>query len=98
MQNEKEINLKSLGGYHFGKLIDITNLVGSYFEKNNVKVTIISILYNPDNIYSTTDGYAGNCWTAKMQYTNEPTIYKLNFRNSNDLFAHYENEKFIYNH
>jgi len=57
MEKDKEINLESVGGYHFGKLTDITHLSGNYFEENNSlnKSSIISIIYNPDNIYNTTD-------------------------------------------
>lgn len=98
---EIEINLTTVGGYHFGKLINMNNLSGSYFEENNSnnKATIISIIYNPDNIYIKNDGYTGNCWTAIMKNNNETSIHKLNFRNTNDLFAYYEaqNMKFINN-
>lgn len=102
-----EMNLKSVGGYHFGRMIDLKKLEGCYFESNITdaskvihKATIITIDYNADVIYNTTDGYAGNCWSVIIndsRLINNEYTYKLNFRNLNDLISHYQsqNMKFI---
>jgi hypothetical protein len=99
---QKEINLKSVGGYHFGAMIDLKEFEGSYFEDKETdtngfinKANIFSIKYNPDNIYCTTDGYAGNCWTAIIfdsRLIDDIYAYKFNFRNFQDLVAYYEKE------
>ena len=98
-----EMNLKSVGGYHFGKMIDLKKVEGCYFESNitdQYKATIIQIVYKADVIYNTTDGYAGNCWSAIIddsRLINNEYKYKLNFRNFNDLLSHYQSQdmKFI---
>ena len=97
---EKEMNLPSVGGYHFGASIDLSKYSGSYFENNNTdelntidKAIIISISYNPDEIYNTTDGYTGNCWSAIIhdaRLIDNVHRYKLNFRNFSDLITHFE--------
>lgn len=97
---EKEINLPLNGGYHFGKMIDLKKYEESYFESNNAdesniihKAIIISIVYKPDEIYYTTDGYAGNCWKAIIQDSrliDDIYTYKFNFRNFSDLIKYYE--------
>ena len=99
---ERSINLKSVGKYHFGKMIDLEKYVGSYFESISVeepniinKAIIHSIKYNTDEIYNRTDGYAGRCWTVTMydsRLINGEYTYHLNFRNFVDLVTHYESE------
>ena len=61
------------------------------------KAIIISIEYNPDELYNKTDGYAGNCWSANIMDSREingSIIITYNFRNFRDLVAHYEKEGF----
>ena len=99
---EKEMNLPSVGGYHFGAMIDLSKYAGSYFENNNAdesniiyKAIIISISYKPDEIYNTTDGYAGKCWSAIIhdsRMIDDIYEYKLNFRNFSDLVTHFESQ------
>jgi hypothetical protein len=99
---QKEINLKSVGGCHFGAMIDLKKLEGSYFEdkdcdENGIinKAIIYLIEYNPNNIHCITDGYAGYCWTAIIhdsRLDNDLYIYKLNFRNFGDLVAYYKEQ------
>jgi len=99
---EKEINLPSNGGYHFGKMIDLPKYEGSWFENNEAdqsniihKAIIFSIIYNEDEIYNKTTGYDGNCWTATIhdsRMMDDICVYKLNFRNPSDLFNHFESQ------
>ncbi len=99
---EKEMNLPSVGGYHFGEMVDLSKYSGTHFENNNAdesniidKAIIISISYKPDEIYNTTDGHAGNCWTAiihNSRLIDDIYIYKLNFRNFSDLVTHFESQ------
>ena len=102
---EKEINLPSVGGYHFGAMIDLSKYSGSYFEyktdESNIinKAIIISLIYKPDYIYNNTDGYAGNCWTAVIldsRLIDVINVYKLNFRNFSDLVKHFESQDMIF--
>jgi hypothetical protein len=97
-----EMNLKSVGGYHFGRMIDLKKFEGSHFESNKAdesntihKAILVSICYNADEIYNRTDGYAGNCWTVIIndsRLINNEYTYKLNFRNLKDLISHYESQ------
>lgn len=102
MQVEKEINLKSVGRYHFGAMHDIRQLAGKHFEETEPKTDIINkaiihtLTYSPDSIYNTTDGYFGNCWSAIILDSRDDIdaqTYKLNFRNPADLFAYFEEQK-----
>lgn len=99
---EKELDLKSCGGYHFGALIDLKPLIQSHFEDKEAdengfinKAIINTIEYKPDEIYCNTDGYAGNCWTAIIhdsRLIDGICFYKFNFRNFGDLVAYYEEQ------
>jgi len=99
---EKEINLPSNGGYHFGRMIDLKKYEGSYFENNEAdklnliyKAIISSIVYKPDELYNTTYGNDGNCWRAIIQdlrLDDDIYIYKFNFRNFSDLIKYYESQ------
>lgn len=103
---EKEINLPSNGGYHFGRMINLKKYEGSYFETNeedklNIihKAIIISIVYKPDEIYNRTDGNEGNCWRAIIhdsRLIDNIYTYKFNFRNFSDLIYHYESQDMNY--
>lgn len=101
----KIINLPSYGGLHFGEMSDLKIFENCYFEETNPesefihKAIIFKIDYNPDEIYSKNDGYAGNCWTARVEdyRTTDDTSFIFNFRNFDDLVVHYEKEglKFV---
>ncbi len=97
------IDLPSYGGYHFGSITRIKQFIGCYFEERNPttniinKAIIMTIDYKPDQIYLSTDGHAGNCWTVYIADSREingelEIIY--NFRNMRDLVMHYEKEGF----
>ena len=97
------INLPSVGGYHFGYMDDVKKFIENYFEEINPttniinKAFIISIEYNPNEIYNKTDGHAGHCWTAQISDSREingGSLITYNFRNFRDLVAHYEKEGF----
>jgi len=99
---EESKTLNSVGKYHFGRMIDLEKYVDCYFESNladesNIinKAIIYSIVYNPNEIYCRTDGYAGACWTATIhdsRLIKGKSTYKLNFRNFVDLVVHFETE------
>lgn len=97
------INLPSVGGFHFGSMFQLNGFINKHFEEINSttntinKAIIIDIDYNPDEIYNKTDGYAGKCWTANIsdsRLINGFPLITYNFRNFNDLLAHYEKEGF----
>jgi len=97
-----ETKLTSTGGYHFGRMVDLSKYTGSHFESNHSdesniihKAIILSIYYNPDEIYNRNDGYFGNCWSVIIndsRMINNEYTYKLHFRNFSDLVKHYENQ------
>ncbi len=99
---DKEMNLQSNGGYHFGKMIDLTKYEGTHFESNKAdesniihKAIIFSMNYIADEIYNKTDGYAGNCWTTVIhdsRMIDDIYVYKLNFRNFSDLVNYFESQ------
>lgn len=102
----KTIDLPSYGGLHFGSMIDLKIFENCYFEETNPesdfihKAIIFTIEYNPDEIYSKTDGHDGNCWTAHVEDYRmiDGTIsFIFNFRNFGDLVVYYEKEglKFV---
>jgi len=100
----RTINVTPCSGYHFGGASHIKKFEICYFQEINSisnfinKAIIIDIKYNPDEIYSKNDGYAGNCWTAHIEDSREieggAIIY--NFRNFGDLVAYYEKEGFTF--
>lgn len=57
---------------------------------------IIEVIYDTDEVYRMTDGYAGDCWKVKVvDYdTNEETTYYI--RNWNDIVQHYVRRGFIF--
>jgi len=102
----KEITLKSVGGYHFGKMVDLSKYTGCHFETNNDdecntihKAFILSLFYQADEMYNKTDGYTGNCWKADIidsRFINNEHIYTLIFRNFSDLVNHFESQNMIF--
>ena len=95
------IDLPSCGGHHFASKNRLKSFVGCHFEEikpttNTINnATIMKIDYNPDKIYLSTDGHAGNCWTAYIKKSsNEEVELIYNFRNARDLVMHYEKEGF----
>ena len=51
---------------HFGPN-DYNHLIGYHFvDSDGTHITIISIDYQPDNIYRMTDGHAGNMFFVKL--------------------------------
>lgn len=97
------IDLPSIGGYHFGAMYQLKPFINQHFEEKNSttniinKAIILTIEYKPDEVYKTTDGYAGNCWSATIMDSreiNDNSIIIYNFRNFRDLVAHYEKEGF----
>jgi len=98
----KTIDLPSYGDLHFGAMSDLKIFENCYFEDTNPESNFIykAINYNPDEIYSKTDGNGGNCWTAYVEdyrMTDGTTSFIFNFRNFGDLVVHYEKEglKFV---
>lgn len=98
----KEIILKSVGGYHFGKMVDLSKYTDCYFKSNDIdesndihKAIILSIFYQADEIYNKTDGYAGNCWKAVIndsRLINNEHTYTLIFRNFSDIVNYYDSQ------
>lgn len=94
------IELPSCGGHHFGSFNRLKPFIGCYFEEikpatNIIKKAVITkIEYNPDEIYSSTDGYAGKCWTAHIKNSTNEEEIMYNFRNIRDLVNHYEKQGF----
>jgi len=99
----KIINLPSNEGHHFGKMYHIKPFIDHHFEEKNSdtniinKAFILNIEYNPDKIYLSTDGYAGNCWTATVLDSIQECEIIYNFRNFRDLVIYYEKQglKFV---
>jgi hypothetical protein len=98
------IQLPSCGGYHYGSMYDLSMFKDCYFEEkkseSNIinKIIILSIKYDPDEIYISSDGYKGTCWLAvvvdsRNDYTTNP-VKKYYFRNFGDLAMYYENQGF----
>jgi hypothetical protein len=95
------IELPSCGGHHFGSVNRLKPFIGCYFEEikpatNIVRKAIITkIDHNPDKNYLSTDGHAGNCWTAYVKYSSDEEVEIIyNFRNIRDLVMYYEKEGF----
>jgi hypothetical protein len=95
------IELPSCGGHHFGSFNRLKPFIGCYFEEikpatNIIKKAVITkIEYKPDEIYSSTDGHAGKCWTAHVKYSTDEEVEVIyNFRNIRDLVMHYEKKGF----
>jgi hypothetical protein len=90
------IELPSDGGYHFSSNYHIKPFIGHYFQEINSKsdfvnkATIIQIEYKPDDIYSSSDGHAGNCWEAIINDSRETNNIAYYFRNFRDLVRYYE--------
>ena len=99
------IILPTYGGLHFGAGSELKHFENCYFEEinseNNLinKAIIFSIKYEPDGTYWSSDGYAGNCWTACVSdYRDDVnSVITYIFRNFTDLVIHYEKEglKFV---
>jgi hypothetical protein len=94
----KTIILPTYGGLHFGDVSELNHFENCYFEKfsSKNKAIILSIKYEPDGTYWSSDGYAGNCWTARVSDYRDgvSTIITYIFRNFNDLVIHYEKKEF----
>lgn len=62
------------------------------------KAIINSINYEPDSIYSTTDGYTGTCWVSEMIDSDYEYGYQyLHFRNFEDLVEFYQQKGYKFN-
>lgn len=96
----KIINLQSNGGYHFRKIHHLKPFIGHHFEEKNSetniinKAVILNIECNPDKMYLSSDGYAGNCWTATVLDSIQECQILYNFRNFRDLVMYYEKQGF----
>ncbi len=101
----KQVNIPmSFKGLHFGDSSDYKKLKGKWFEQKEFntdnfmyKALIMDIKYNPEDLYYTTDGYAGRCWSAEILETENGDIIIYNFRNFGDLVEEFEKRgyKFI---
>ena len=92
MSNHIYVPTYKTPGLHFGSQSKFERLVGSYFEEENFgddncmyKSIITSIIYKPDIIYSSTDGYGGRCWIADIVESKETEKNLYHFRNFSDL-------------
>lgn len=98
----KTIILPTCGGLHFGAASELKHFENCHFEEIHSETNFINkaiihtIKYEPDGTYWTTDGYAGNCWTACVADSRDDTypIITYIFRNFGDLVIHYEKEGF----
>lgn len=87
---------------HFGAGSELKYFENCYFEEINSennsinKAIIFSIKYEPDGTYWSSDGYAGNCWTACVSDYQDDinSVITYIFRNFTDLVIHYEKAGF----
>lgn len=71
--------------YFFGREADNTQFIGwSFYDASNTKIgTITKIWYEPDDIYHSTDGYAGCAYKATVLRDTSEVTYE--FRHINNL-------------
>jgi hypothetical protein len=106
MSNHVYVPTNKTPELNFGSKSNYEKLRGSYFEEEHYdnedimyKSIIISVIYKPDIIYSSTDGYGGRCWVAEIIDSKEDEKNIYHFRNFIDLVKIYEEKgyKFIEN-
>jgi hypothetical protein len=89
--------------YHYGSQSKYENLKFSYFIKEDTQETllykyiIMSVQYEPDELYSSVDGLAGKCWIVTINDNENDKLVKYYIRNWIDIEEFYKEKgvKFV---
>lgn len=87
--------------YHYGSFSNYARYTGESFietanpEQGKIYV-VTNVKYEPDSLYSTTDGYAGRCWTVTVYDSVIKTFANYYIRNWIDIVHHYETLGFTF--
>jgi hypothetical protein len=87
--------------YHYGSFSNYAKYIGEYFietanPEHGKLYVITNVIYEPDSLYRSTDGYAGRCWTVTVYDSVIKTFANYYIRNWIDIVHYYETIGFAF--